>query len=559
MKRIGAVRAALGAGALVFASAGAPAWAIFTPAEIAFIEKSEERMQVVFHSLRPDKGEDVRPPAGIVDLLPAMHQKKVWRDPDEGLLSEARLWQAPASLLYEFFEITRRSFPQSSGGTLSSPAFLVRHYEDNRFRFQMAVDRVYRARLGDSFGGRGRGLLAGYDLVLREMDSLITALAGGTGTGLGGQQLKEYKQAIMAIAAISDMAYDELANPPRWGVFRVAIREIDAELAKTEITPKSGGAYREGLLEGLKKRGLDPKQAEQLLKEEFEKEGGRMNAFLAVFGLSAMFGAVYLYLRLNEAQIAQWIADYRRRAEEWTMEYKKQFIAIKIEYLIGAPIAAGVLLGLATFNILYIAVLGGIGAFIGFKLPGIVLQTMREARGHKVEAQLMDSLVLMSNSLKSGLDITQAFEMVTKEMRPPIAEEYGLMTRNYQLGTPFIRALEALEDRIDSKLLSYMIKAIIIQSSVGGNLTKIFDRIVDNIREESKLQQKVVALTAQQKIQSIVVGFMPFVMFTVMFMFQPDTMIAFYSATVGKITAVFCLGWLAIGMFVTNKMGQVEV
>ena len=133
------------------------------------------------------------------------------------------------------------------------------------------------------------------------------------------------------------------------------------------------------------------------------------------------------------------------------------------------------------------------------------------------------------------------------------------MMRNYQLGTPFEDAMRGMEDRVTSKLVSYMIKAITIQRQVGGNLTKIFDRIVENIREESKLEQKVGALTAQQKIQSMVVGVAPLVMVSIMFFLQPDTMIAFYFSTIGFIVAFFCGAWLTIGMVVTNKMSKVEI
>ena len=48
--------------------------------------------------------------------------------------------------------------------------------------------------------------------------------------------------------------------------------------------------------------------------------------------------------------------------------------------------------------------------------------------------------------------------------------------------------------------------------------------------EESKLEEKLQALTAQQRIQSIVVSVMPFIMMAVMFLFQPTQMINFYTS-----------------------------
>jgi len=176
----------------------------------------------------------------------------------------------------------------------------------------------------------------------------------------------------------------------------------------------------------------------------------------------------------------------------------------------------------------------------------------------KCEAQLMDAMILMSNGLKSGIDIVNCIEMVHRELQPPISEEFGLCIKNYQLGTTLERALEGVEERVQSRLLSYMIKAVVIQRSVGGNLTKIFDRIVENIREETKLTEKTATMTAQQRIQAIVVGLMPWVMFVIMFVFQPGPMRQFYFTPLGAFVLIFCTVWIAVGMKIINKLGDVQ-
>ena len=94
---------------------------------------------------------------------------------------------------------------------------------------------------------------------------------------------------------------------------------------------------------------------------------------------------------------------------------------------------------------------------------------------------------------------------------------------------------------------------------MGGNLTKVFERIVVDIREESKLEEKTKAMTAQQKIQSIVVGVMPWIMVGVMFLFQPETMIKFYGTPIGMATALFCVIWISIGMKVVASLGKIRV
>ena len=91
------------------------------------------------------------------------------------------------------------------------------------------------------------------------------------------------------------------------------------------------------------------------------------------------------------------------------------------------------------------------GAFVSIRMPAAVLDALKKSRGKRVNKQLMDSLILLSNSLRSGMDIVQGFELVSKDMLPPIADEFGLVVKNYQLGTPFEKALDGLSDRVSAR------------------------------------------------------------------------------------------------------------
>jgi len=262
---------------------------------------------------------------------------------------------------------------------------------------------------------------------------------------------------------------------------------------------------------------------------------------------------------LNEEKTEKMIADYISKAEKWTDAFSRQFINIKVHYLVGAPIALFGLAGMMTFNLPAFIFLTLLGAYIGLKAPNYVLNYMKIKRGLKVDTQLMDALILMSNALRSGLDIVQGFEMVSKDLLPPISDEFGLVIKNYQLGMPFENALGVMEERVTSKMLSYMIRAIVLQRQMGGNLTKVFERIVIDIREESKLEEKTKAMTAQQRIQSIVVGIMPWIMLSIMFMFQPKLMIEFYTSPLGVGVFLGCAVWIAIGMKVVSALGKIRV
>lgn len=494
----------------------APASAGFTPDQIFYLTNDNERngplgaetrCQYFYHFFKRDRDPELTKivPAWIDQSLDAMVRRPVWRDPEEGVLNEAQLWQAPASVLYEFFQHTRKTFPLEKKGSMTPPAILKKDYEDSRTRFQMALDRLYRARLGDSLGGRGRAILASFDLILKEMDVLLDALTS--------QDEQRYVDAVMAVGSLTKHAYRILERTPRG--YAPPVKE-------------NKGAFL-------------------------------LATFIKIAGCLLMFVAFWSLGVINAEKIAEWIEQSSARSRAWAQEFNRQFVQVKIQYLVVIPAAGGLLLGILTFDPFGFILMTAAGAYMGYNAPRWVLNAIRIRRGKKVEEQLMDAMILMSNALKSGLDIVQGFELVSRDLAPPISEEFGLVIKNYQLGTPFEKALLGMEDRIASRLLSYVIKAITIQRSVGGNLTKIFDRIVDNIREEGKLEEKMQSLTAQQRIQSVVVGIMPWAMLVLMFVFQPETMSKYYFSLLGLLTVVFCVIWMTIGMGIVRKLADIQV
>ena len=481
----------------------------FTRQQIHYLidqnEGAEARAQYIYHYFKKDRDPNLKPPKWIDEVLGAMIARPVWQDPEEGVLNEAQLWQAPVSVLYEFFEHTRKTFPTDFNGLNQPPSALIKDYEDSRVRFQMALDRLYRAKLGDSLGGRGRSMVAVFDLILKEMDSVMDALTSS--------DPKRYHSAVMAVGALTHQAFQILQRAPR---------------------------------------GYEPPSNK-------EEGGSAAPMLLKLMGLAVMFGAAWLYGAAKSQTLMDIIDRETEKGKHWANEFNRQFMAVKVQYLILTPMAGGFLLGVVTLNIFGFILFTCAGIYLGIRLPEWLLSYIRQRRGKRVEAQLMDAMILLSNALKSGLDIVQGFELVQRDLVPPISEEFGLVLKNYQLGTTFEKSLMTMEERMASRLLSYLIKAIIIQRSVGGNLTKIFDRIVENIRDEGKLEEKAQALTAQQRIQAIVVGFMPWAMVILMWIFQPEVMSAYYFSLIGVITVAFCAIWMTIGMGIVRKLADIQV
>ncbi len=481
-----------------------------------FLNAEKPADQKVFQPSQCGKGNPVPVPAWLEKALPEMSRNITWQQNSASgtqYYSEAQMWQKAFGRIHEFLALA----DNINEGTAYTSQEIMEQFGMFRTRFNITLDSIAsEPAFYDSMEGRGRQIIGTLELINDEMESV-----GESFVASPKQWRKKFSKSIIGLAVLSNSIYSTIV---RKEPLAVAPKKFDKPRNQNILT------------------------------------------ILTMLGVIIVFiGSLILMNSQNDA-ISGAIDRYLQKTAVWVDDYNRQFIRINIKYMVIATVAFFTILGIffamaigGFFGFVVLCAFFGAGLNFGLKMPGTMLKILKKRRGEKINQQLMDALILLSNSLKSGMDIVQGFEMVSKDLRPPISEEFALVIKNYNLGTPFERSLESMEERVDSRLLSYMVKAIVLQRQVGGNLTKIFERIVENIREESKLEEKLQAMTAQQRIQAIVVGIMPWIMVGVMFVFQPDTMINFYTTPVGIIVFLFCAVWIFIGIKAVNKLGEIKV
>ncbi len=176
---------------------------------------------------------------------------------------------------------------------------------------------------------------------------------------------------------------------------------------------------------------------------------------------------------------------------------------------------------------------GGGGAGLALLAPRLILRFMRARRIARFNQQLVDSLVGMSSALKAGFSILQAFESVVKQNQNPISQEFLLFLQQVRVGVKFEDALHNMEERVGSEDLDLMNQSIEIARQTGGNLTEVFEKIASTIRERMRIQHRLKSLTAQGRLQGIVVGSVPALLLLAMTMLDPKMMMPFFTSKAG--------------------------
>ena len=192
--------------------------------------------------------------------------------------------------------------------------------------------------------------------------------------------------------------------------------------------------------------------------------------------------------RVEKSNIGERIARELARAD---LKFKPgEYIALYFIAVVGCALISFLLGG----RLLLSAV---IGAVIGAFLPRAYVRGQQNKRLHKFDDQLPDMLNLVVNGLRAGFSTLQAMEAVSKELPPPICDEFRRVVQEMQLGIPMERALNNLLRRIPSEDLDFVVTSINVQREVGGNLAEIMDIISYTIRDRIRIMGEIRVLTSQ--------------------------------------------------------------
>ena len=158
----------------------------------------------------------------------------------------------------------------------------------------------------------------------------------------------------------------------------------------------------------------------------------------------------------------QFVAAYRRRFIVQTEEkVESLYLGISpqrlwMTSLVAAAVGA-LLIGVITNFLPLLMVVGAVG---GFLVPRFYLNNLEQQRRKKFDAQLLDAIPMLAGAMKAGMSLLQAMEQVTKEMGPPIRQEFAHALQENRVGKPIIQALLDMKNRIRSDDLSITVNEI---------------------------------------------------------------------------------------------------
>jgi tight adherence protein B len=258
--------------------------------------------------------------------------------------------------------------------------------------------------------------------------------------------------------------------------------------------------------------------------------------------------------------IREKLESWRKKKEEKVMVqlddlfYDKSPAQIVRLYFILPPVLAGV--GFFLLNSLIFAVAG---FFIGLAIPNMIIKLRDSQRRMKFNKQILDAIMLLSSSLKGGLSLLQAFEVLVEEMPAPISQEFGLLVRENKMGVTLEESLVRMDKRMHMEELSLVINSILVARETGGDLTKVFSRLSTTIRDNRKLKENIQTLTMQGRMQGVIMSVLPFLFVWWVLTFDKHHFDIMLSNDTGRMLLFVAGALQLVGMFLIRKFSKINI
>jgi tight adherence protein B len=275
--------------------------------------------------------------------------------------------------------------------------------------------------------------------------------------------------------------------------------------------------------------------------------------YVVVFGSVAAI--VWNLWTVSEVAFSEYRAAYVAQAEASLADIYSTFSAERVFQL--SLLAGGVIFILFTLAINWVAgLLFGAAAVMA---PRMIFNILREKRRALVAEQLVDALGLLANSVRAGLTLPQAMEILVKEMKPPITQEFGRVLQEYRLGTDFDQAMLNMARRMESRDLDILVNAVMVTRRSGGNVGEIFQNIAATIRERIRIEGKVRALSATGNMQALVMSAMPFGIMVVLYFMQPEYIYQMFSTTLGLLALMLVVAMVVAAFFWIRWIMDIDI
>jgi len=181
--------------------------------------------------------------------------------------------------------------------------------------------------------------------------------------------------------------------------------------------------------------------------------------------------------------------------------------------------------------------------------------------------QFREALISISNSLKSGANLSTSIERCKNELthtlkeqvEKPMLKELEIMVNELNLGNSASWVLNNFKERVKIEEVENFVNAAIITEKTGGNLAEVMENVCIMIGDRIQMKREIESLTAGKRNESRVLTIVPLIMIPLLAILSPSYLRPMYETFFGKVLMAIGVILLVANLIIGKKIMDIEL
>jgi len=262
----------------------------------------------------------------------------------------------------------------------------------------------------------------------------------------------------------------------------------------------------------------------------------------------------------DKGKVSQLVLRYMPRPEVLRERLQRTGRSISLgAYGVGCLVVALIGVGAALVLGFSIFIALPVGCLVGLWLPHLFIGFLARRRANTFGKHFPEAVALMVRGIKSGLPITETFQIVANEVPDPVGGEFRQISDQIRLGHPPEQALWDSAKRIGTPEFKFLVVTLSIQRETGGNLAETLENLDNILRRRRQMKLKVRAMSSEARASAMIIGALPFIMLGVLSVVNTDYVSLLFTTERGHTLLMAASCSMTFGVMVMVKMVKFDI
>lgn len=165
----------------------------------------------------------------------------------------------------------------------------------------------------------------------------------------------------------------------------------------------------------------------------------------------------------------------------------------------------------------------------------LLLRWRYHQRVEKMISLLPEFLDHVVRSLKSGRTLGDAMILAIERSQSPLQDALLVCKRGISLGLPLADVFDDFAELHDRRELQMLATSIKVNQRYGGNVSHLVENLIGMIRDQERATSQLRAMTGETRFSAWVLGVMPLLIGSYIFIANPDFFLGLWNHETGRI------------------------